>query len=79
MKQLDFNLRNPDFNRLFNKGLVSVDNDYKIITSDAFEENTASILKIKELNGKKIHLPFGENYYPRRENLLWLRQMVYVN
>jgi putative restriction endonuclease len=69
---------NPTIHRLFDKGLVSVDDDYHILISEAFEESFESLHRIKDLKGKKIVLPFGVSHYPSLEKLERHREKVYI-
>jgi len=64
---------NPTLHRIFDKGLLSVDENYKILVSNNFAENSDSNFNIKQLHGKPMILPFGENFYPNKENLKWHR------
>ena len=65
----------PNLHRAFDRGLVSISNDYKIIISHHITENHA--YSLKQLEGRSIRLPFGKLHYPSLENLQWHRQHIF--
>lgn len=67
----------PNLHRAFDRGLVSVSNDYKIIISNHITENENHVYSLKQLEGKKIRLPLAQNYYPALENLEWHRKNIF--
>ena len=67
----------PNLHRAFDRGLVSISNDYKIIISHHITENENHAYSLKQLEGRKIRLPFGERYYPSLENLEWHRNHIF--
>lgn len=66
----------PTFHRAFDRGLVSIDNEYKIISSSSFTE-TISNISIKSYEGKCILLPEQCSYFPSQENLKWHRENIF--
>lgn len=64
----------PNIHRAFDRGLITIDEDYKIVISTNFEENSNNPFSIKKFENKKILLPFKELYAPKKENLLWHNQ-----
>lgn len=60
----------PNLHRAFDRGLISIDNDYRVLISDRFNEYNDSTYSIKQFNGKQIHLPYMGRYYPSQEALL---------
>ena len=69
----------PNLHRAFDRGLVSISNDYKILISNHITENENHAYSLKQLEGRKIRLPFGERYYPSLENLEWHRENIFKN
>lgn len=64
----------PNLHRAFDRGLISIDPDYKVIVSDQFIEG--GDYKIRQYSGVKIHLPSSQKYWPKQENLEWHRNKV---
>ncbi|MDB5014196.1 MAG: hypothetical protein JWQ25_2398 [Daejeonella sp.] len=67
----------PNLHRAFDRGLVSVDSDYRIIISNHISEIENHAYSLKLLNGRKIRLPFGNQYHPSLENLDWHRKQIF--
>jgi putative restriction endonuclease len=59
----------PNLHRAFDRGLVSIDNEYRILISSQITENTDHPYGLAKLKGTKIRLPFGSRHYPSQENL----------
>ena len=66
----------PNLHTAFDKGLITINNDYRIIVSSMFIEND-SHYSIKRLDNKKIILPQNNRFHPRKEVLEWHRDMVF--
>lgn len=62
----------PNLHRAFDRGLISIDEDYKVIVSSKFVEAETNY-SLKKFEGKQIKLPNKINYYPLRENFEWHR------
>ncbi len=67
----------PNIQRAFDRGLLSIDPDYRIVISSEIIEDTLHVYSLKQLEGKQIHLPSGEQYYPSQENMSWHRANVF--
>jgi putative restriction endonuclease len=67
----------PNLHRAFDRGLITVDLDYRILTSEHINENGIHPYSLKQLNGKKISLPPSLNYRPSLENLEWHRGNIF--
>ena len=66
----------PNLHRAFDRGLLAIDDDYKVIISSGFTEDISpNSLKIFE--GKRIQLPSKENYRPLIDNLRWHRKEIF--
>ncbi|MEZ4887541.1 MAG: HNH endonuclease [Chitinophagales bacterium] len=68
----------PNLHRAFDRGLIAISDDYKVLVSNKFEENNKSIYNIKQFEGKKILLPHERKYYPAIENFRWHRKEKYL-
>ncbi|MEZ4826042.1 MAG: HNH endonuclease [Bacteroidia bacterium] len=69
----------PNLHRAFDRGLISVDDNYRVLVSQEFTESETHPYSIRKLRGTKILLPFGEKNYPARENFKWHRDHVFRN
>lgn len=66
----------PNLHRAFDRGLIAIDEDYKVVVSNTFKEYETSY-SIGAFKGKEIQLPTLKSYYPLRENFEWHRKNVY--
>ncbi len=66
----------PNLHRAFDRGLVSIDNEYRVLVADNFVESSFEN-GIKAYHGKPIILPAEESYRPSLENLDWHREKVF--
>jgi len=60
----------PNLHRAFDRGLITIDNNYRVVVSKRFKENETSY-GIKVFENKKILLPKQEIYYPLIDNFVW--------
>ncbi|MBB2951603.1 HNH endonuclease [Sphingobacterium sp. JUb56] len=67
----------PNLHRAFDRGLVSVDQDYRILVSRHIRELGEHPYSLKKLEGNKIIIPKSEQYHPSQENLAWHRREVF--
>jgi putative restriction endonuclease len=67
----------PNLHRAFDRGLISIDTDYRVLISAHLIENADHPYGLKQLGGTEIRLPQGERYYPGRDNLEWHRGNVF--
>lgn len=68
----------PTLHRAFDRGLISIDDNYRVIISDKFNENNReSNYSINQFEGKEILLPKNKKYYPNLENLNWHRRNTF--
>jgi len=58
----------PTLHRAFEKGLIAIDNNYKIMVSKKLKDHNLPA-GIKRFAHKTIHLPFDEAFYPSLERL----------
>jgi len=68
----------PNLHRAFDRGLIAIDNNYKVIVSSVFNEDHSNY-SIKHFEGKQIILPKEELYYPSLKNFSWHREQYRMN
>ncbi len=66
----------PNLHRAFDRGLIAIDEDYKVVVSNSFKEDESNY-SIGAFEGKEIQLPKMKSYYPLRENFVWHRKNVF--
>jgi putative restriction endonuclease len=67
----------PNLHRAFDRGLVGITNDYRIIVSPNIIEDNTHPYSISQLAGKSIILPKNEIHYPKVDGLIWHRENVF--
>jgi putative restriction endonuclease len=67
----------PTLHRAFDRGLIAIDENYKVIISDKFNENSESKYSITQFEGTQILLPKNKKYYPNIENLIWHKKIKF--
>ena len=67
----------PNLHRAFDKGVISIGDDYRVIVSPTFVENEASIYSLKALAGTQIKLPRDKKYLPDVEAFGWHRKCIF--
>lgn len=63
----------PNLHRAFDRGLISIDDHYRVLVSKSFTETIDSAYNIKQFEGKRILLPPVEKYYPSLESFEYHR------
>jgi putative restriction endonuclease len=66
----------PNLHRAFDRGLISIDEEYRVIVSDRFTEGESDYT-IRKFDQKQINLPVNEQFWPTIENLNWHRSNVF--
>lgn len=66
----------PTLHRAFDRGLISIDDNYRILVSGKFIENRETNYSIKQFENKEIILPDNSIFYPNLENLKWHRENI---
>lgn len=66
----------PNMHRAFDRGLLSLDDNYRVVVSDSFNE-TDNAYSLKQYAGMQIHLPKEIHYLPHIENLAWHREHIF--
>jgi putative restriction endonuclease len=67
----------PNLHRAFDKGAISIDDDYRVIVSRTFVENEESDYSLSALEGRQIELPRDRNYVPDLEAFAWHRKYTF--
>lgn len=67
----------PNLHRAFDKGAISIDDDYQVVVSPTFVENENSVYSLKSLAGTQIQLPKDESYLPDLEAFGWHREYTF--
>lgn len=67
----------PNLHRAFDRGLVSIDEHYRVIISSHLDEDSSHPYSLKSLEGRLILLPDESQHYPSQTNLEWHRNKVF--
>lgn len=59
----------PNLHRAFDRGLISIDENYRVITSSTFSEPASSTHSLRQFEGQSIRLPDNKKFFPAQENL----------
>ena len=62
----------------FDIGLFSINENYRIIVANNFEEDSPQAKSIKSFDGSPIILPHQSKYYPMLQSLQWHRENVFI-
>ncbi len=65
----------PNLHRAFDRGLIAIDENYKVVVSKSFREDETSY-SIRAFEGKEINLPKQHNYFPLIGNFEWHRNKI---
>ncbi|HEY5327119.1 MAG TPA: HNH endonuclease, partial [Mucilaginibacter sp.] len=66
----------PNLHRAFDRGLISIDINYRVLVSDHIIENPGHPYNLKLLKGREIQLPANKQYFPKLENVVWHNENV---
>lgn len=69
----------PNLHRAFDRGMISIDDNYSIIVSDHVIEDDKHFYSLKRLQGQKIILPHDRQHYPSIDNISWHRANIFKN
>ncbi len=67
----------PNLHRAFDRGLISIDDNYKVLVSDVFKEEDNVKYGIREFKSKAIVLPRLKEHFPLLDNFRWHRKNVF--
>jgi len=57
----------PNLHRAFDRGLIAIDENYRILVSNVFTESECDY-SLRKFEYKEIHLPKNKNHYPLIDN-----------
>jgi len=66
----------PNFHRAFYRGLISLNEDYRVIVSNSFSESNSNFA-LKAFVGKQILLPQEKHHLPSIENIKWHNEKIF--
>jgi putative restriction endonuclease len=69
----------PNLHRAFDRGLITLDNNYRLVISRHFMEAEASPYGIRQFEGSQLQLPRNQAWYPAEENLAYHRELVFIH
>lgn len=67
----------PNLHTAFDRGLLTINDEYKILVSPIIIEDIDNPYSLSRLKDKKIKLPFADRAYPDIDNLRWHRNNVF--
>ncbi|WP_207503686.1 HNH endonuclease [Telluribacter humicola] len=67
----------PNLHRAFDRGMIAVDENHRVLVSKHFTESTDASYSIKKLGGTSILLPEESRFHPLPENLEWHRKHIF--
>lgn len=68
----------PNLHRAFDRGLISIDDNYRVIVASNFIESSQSPYQIKIFNRKQLLLPDNQKFFPSLENLTKHRDLMEI-
>jgi len=63
----------PNLHRAFDRGLISISDDFTVLVKKSFVENLKSVYNISQFEGHKIFLPLNPLHSPSLENI-WIHR-----
>lgn len=66
----------PNLHRAFDRGLITIDENFKVVVSKSFKEDETSY-SIQTFESKAIRLPNLRSYYPLKVNFEWHRRNIF--
>ncbi|WP_224995708.1 HNH endonuclease [Cesiribacter sp. SM1] len=69
----------PNLHRAFDRGLITLDEDYQLVLSKHFIEPFSSPYNIRQFEGKQVLLPNNTAWHPSQENLEHHRINTFIN
>jgi putative restriction endonuclease len=70
----------PLYDKAFDKGLIAIDNQYRVILSSEIKERTTKVFYTDyfgKIGGKPIQLP--QKYLPKKEFLEWHLEKLFIS
>jgi len=66
----------PNLHRAFDRGLISISDDYTVLVSKNINENYNSY-SLRNLDGKSIRKPIERQFWPNLDNLQYHRENIF--
>ena len=66
----------PNLHRAYDRGLITIDQDYRVVVSKKFKEYD-TIYSLKKFEGQKILLPKEEQFFPLQSNIEWHKKNIF--
>ena len=66
----------PNLHRAFDRGLLTINENYEVIISDSFSESHNEY-SLRQYAGTTILLPAEKKYHPLTDNLTWHQRHVF--
>jgi putative restriction endonuclease len=67
----------PNLHRAFDRGLISIDESYRVVVSNHFSETVESPFNLRQFEGKELQLPRDKQLFPSLENFAWYRKYMF--
>jgi putative restriction endonuclease len=67
----------PNLHRAFDRGLISINDDYRVMLSSGFTENKVSPFNFQQLDGQLLILPTNERFCPSLAGFSWHRKNIF--
>lgn len=67
----------PNLHRAFDRGLIAISDDYRVMVNNNFVENSESAYNLRQFKGLEILLPDNNKFHPSRENLSWHKRKYF--
>ena len=61
----------PNMHTAFDRGMIGVNEQLRVIVSPSLADNEASPYNLKQFHGQPIRLPFGVMHYPKIDSFQW--------
>jgi len=69
----------PNLHRAFDRGLISINNDFKVLLNNNFSEPNRSSYNLRQFEGIKIILPENPSFFPSKESFAHHRRRFGIN
>ncbi|GAB3807365.1 HNH endonuclease [Spirosoma humi] len=64
----------PNLHTAFDKGMIAVDEQLRVVVSPTLADNVSSPYNLKQFHGQPLRLPFGDIHNPKMESFRWHMQ-----
>jgi putative restriction endonuclease len=68
----------PTLHTAFDRGMIAIDDRFRVLVSPAIADNLASSYNISQFNNQPLRLPFGKVHYPKQEAFAWHRRERFI-